>query len=77
MDGCRMCLLHHNSIIILGEWPECVPEPAHYYEGCIPVIDHSSNTVQELLGCMEGEYILYVDSTFILFWTVKYTESEL
>lgn len=72
-----MCLLHHNSIIILGEWPECVPEPAHYYGGCIPVIDHSSNTVQEHLGCMEGEYTLCVDSTFILFWTVKYTDSEL
>lgn len=77
MDGCRMCLLYHNSIIILGEWPECVPVLAHYYGGCIPVIDHSSNTVQELLGCMEREYILYVDSTSILFWTVKHTESEL
>lgn len=77
MDGCRMCLLYHNLIIILGELPECVPVLAHYYGGCIPVIDHSSNTVQELLGCMQEEYILYVDSTFIFFCTVKYTETEL
>lgn len=61
-----MCLLYHNSIIILGEWSEFVPVLAHYYGGYIPVIDHSSNTVREFLRCAEGEYILYVYSAFIL-----------